>query len=229
MPERAPAQRSNRVAVGRIEAIGHRRAGRGRPAVEQRGERRVDAHHAPTGVDEHHAGRRGVPGAAQQLVGALAPQSLALELGEDGDLGAQHDGLEGLEHVVHGAGLVAAQHVGHVGADRGQEDDRRARAAFAPADVLRRLEAVHARHLDVEQHDGEILVEQRAQRLLARARRHEPHIERFEHGGQREQVLGPVVDEQDGGRLGLGLWCVAHRSHTRMSDSSVSMSTGLVM
>jgi hypothetical protein len=119
--------------------------------------------------------------------------------------------------------------VGHVGADRGQEDDRRARAALAPADVLRRLEAVHARHLNVEQHDGEVLVQQRAQRLLARARRDQAHVERLEHGGQREQVLRPVVDEQDGGRLCLGLRRVAHRSHTRMSDSSVSMSTGLVM
>jgi hypothetical protein len=174
------------------------------------------------------AGGRGRPRPAQQLVGALAASPVAFELREHGDLRAQHDRVERLEHVVDRARLVAAQDLRDVGAHRAEEDDRRARAALAAADVLGRLEPVHARHLHVEQHHGEVLAEQRPQRLLAGAGGHQAHLERLEDGGQREQVLGPVVDEQDARAHWLGR-ARRHCSHTRMSDSSWSMSTGLVM
>jgi hypothetical protein len=212
-----------------VEAVGDRRPhGRG-PGAEQLGQRRVGAQDAAGGVDERHAGRRRRPRAAQQLVGALAAAAMALELGEHRYLGAQHHRVERLQHVVDRARLVAAQDLRHVGADGRQEDDRRPRAALAPADVLGRLEAVHPRHLDVEQDDGEVLAEQRAQRLLAAVGGHEAHLERLEDGGQREQVLGPVVDQQDARALGVRGRVCRHCSHTRMSDSSWSMSTGLVM
>ena len=51
--------------------------------------------------------------------------------------------------------------------------------------------------------------------------------ERLEHGLQREQVLRPVVDEQDAGAAGSDL-AISRCSQTRMSDSSWSTSTGLV-
>ncbi len=225
------AQRDQGRAVGRMERRGEG-AARAEVVAEQRGERGVDADDEPVGVDEHGARRRGLPRPAQELVGALAAAAVALELGEHRDLRPQHDRVERLEDVVHRARLVAAEHLRDVGAHGGQEDDRRPRAALAPADVLGRLVAVHAGHPDVEQHDREVLGEQRAQRLLARPGGDETDLERLEDGRQREQVLGPVVDEQDARALhGIprGAGCGYHRSHTRMSDSSWSMSTGLVM
>ena len=177
----------------------------------------------PSASIERGAGRQRAPREQEHLVGARAGAALALEVAEDADLRAQHVGLEGLEHVVDGARLVAAGDLGDVGAHRGQEDDRRRAAALAPADELRGLEAVHARHLHVEQDDGEVLLQQRLERLLARPGRAQAHLQRLEHRREREQVLRPVVDEQDARRV------VYRCSHTRMRESSWSTSTGLVM
>ena len=74
-------------------------------------------------------------------------------------------------------------------------------------DQLRGLEAVHARHLDVEQDRRELLVEQPPQRLLARRGADEVGVERLEDRLQGEQVLGPVVDEQQ-------LRAVGHWQHS---------------
>jgi hypothetical protein len=126
---------------------------------------------------------------------------LALEIAEDADLRAQDVGLERLEDVVDGASLVALGHLADVGAHRGEEDDGRRAAALAPADVARGLEAVHTRHLHVEQNDGEVLLEQRLERLLARPRHAQAHAQRLEHRLERQQVLPPVVDEQDARRV----------------------------
>ena len=64
-------------------------------------------------------------------------------------------------------------------------------------DQLRGLEAVHARHLDVEQDDREVVAQERRERLVARVREHELVAERLEDRLERDEVLGPVVDEQD--------------------------------
>ena len=77
---------------------------------------------------------------------------------------------------------------------------------LALLDQLRRLEPVQPRHLDVEQDRSELLVEQVPQRLLAGCREHELLPERLEQRLEREQVLGPVVDEQELGAL-------AHMQH----------------
>ena len=57
-------------------------------------------------------------------------------------------------------------------------------------------------HLDVEQDEGEVVVQELAQRLLARVRADELLPERLQDRRQREQVLVPVVDEEDLGPLG---------------------------
>ncbi len=73
---------------------------------------------------------------------------------------------------------------------------------LAPLDQLRRLEPVHPRHLDVEQDRGELVAEQVAQRLLAGGSANELLPERLEERLQREQVLGPVIDEEELRALG---------------------------
>jgi hypothetical protein len=69
-------------------------------------------------------------------------------------------------------------------------------AALASADESRGLQPVHARHVDVEQHHGEIPVEQALQRLLARAHGDEIVTEVLEYGAHDQQVFRPVVDNQ---------------------------------
>ena len=118
------------------------------------------------------------------------------ELDEDGDLRPQHERVERLHQVVDRARAVAAEHVLGVLRDRGQEEDRDVPRPLALLDQLRGLEAVHARHLDVEQDRRELLVEQAPQRLLARGGPDEVGLERLQDRLQGEQVLRPVVDEQ---------------------------------
>jgi hypothetical protein len=134
---------------------------------------------------------------AQQL--ALPPELLvlAMELDEDGHLRAEHLGLERLEHVVDRARRVAAEHVPLVLRDRGQEDDRNVLRQLPLLDQRSGLEPVEARHQDVEQDAGELLVQQqRAQRLLSGASVNEVLPEGLEDRLERDQVLLDVVDEQ---------------------------------
>ena len=116
------------------------------------------------------------------------------------DLRAEDLGLERLEDVVDGAGLVAAEDVRLVLRDRGDEDDRDRRRSLALLDHRRSLEPVEDRHLDVEQDHGEVGArEQDPERLLARARGDELVPERLQDRVERDEVLAPVVDEQDRG------------------------------
>src|SRR6185437_9142976 len=131
----------------------------------------------------------------------LLPQLLVLlvQVDQHRDLAAQDLGLERLEDVVDRPDLVAAEDMLAVLRDRGQEHDRDVPRALTLLDQLGRLEAVESRHLDVEQDHREVVaVEQEPQRLLARACPDELVPERLEDRRKREQVLRPVVDEEDG-------------------------------
>ena len=111
----------------------------------------------------------------------LLLRGLALDLAghreqvdEHRHLGAQHDRLDRLEHIVDRAHRIAAHQMLLLLVDRGEEDDRDALGLLAAADDLGGLVAVHAGHVDVEQDHRELALEQVAQRLLARARRPRP-------------------------------------------------------
>ena len=74
-------------------------------------------------------------------------------------------------------------------------------------DELRRLQTVETRHLHVEENHGERLPEELQERLFARARLDQPHFEGLQGPFQREEVLGPVVDEQHARNQRIGrLW-----------------------
>ena len=81
--------------------------------------------------------------------------------------------------------------------DRADEDDRRRLGALALPDERGRFEAVHPRHVHVEQDDGEILLEQTAQRFLARSGADQILVQLGQHRLVREQLVGPVVDDKD--------------------------------
>ena len=92
---------------------------------------------------------------------------------------------------------------------RGQEDDRDALGLLAAADDPGGLVAVHARHVDVEQDDRELALEQMAQRLLAGGGDLDLG-EVLEHGADGEQIVLVVVDDEHPRarlrrRVGVGL------------------------
>ncbi len=130
--------------------------------------------------------------------GRLTPHLLGLaeELDEDRDLGAQHLGHHRRQDVVDGAQRVPARHVGLV-AVGGDEDDGRVLAARTGADQRRGLEAVHDRHVDVEEDDGEVAVEEVLERLLARERLDDVLAQLGEDGLDGDELVRVVVDHQD--------------------------------
>ena len=99
-----------------------------------------------------------------------------VELDEHLDLGAQDLRHDRRQDVVHRTQRVAL-HGLHVVGEGGHEDDGRVPRLLALADQRRGLQARHAGHVDVEQDDGELALEQKLQCLLARRRRDDVLVE----------------------------------------------------
>ena len=117
------------------------------------------------------------------------------QVDEHRDLGAQHDRLDRLEHVIDRAHRIAAHQMLFLLVDRGEEDDRDALGLLAAADDLGGLVAVHAGHVDVEQDHRELALEEMPQRLVAR--RGDLDLgEVLEHGADGEEIVVVVVDDQ---------------------------------
>ena len=163
-------------------------------------------------VEARHADRRELERRAQQLLGAVHGAVGLVELEEHADLGPQQLGVVRLEDVVDRAGLVAAEDVVALLGDRRHEDDRDVPGLAPALDVLGGLEAVELGHLDVEQDERELVVQQPAQRLLAGRRGDQAAVQRGEDRLEREQVLGPVVDQQD-----VRLVAAGRRAHRAVS------------
>jgi hypothetical protein len=68
---------------------------------------------------------------------------------------------------------------------------------LALADQCRGFEAIHAGHVDVEQYDGKVALEQALERLAARIDRNHLAAQVAEYGLQRQQLVWPVVHDQD--------------------------------
>ena len=73
------------------------------------------------------------------------------------------------------------------------------RGALARADPLRGLVAVHVRHLDVEQDEREVFLEQARERLCAGDRGDDRAVERLECDFRGEEVRRHVIDDEDPG------------------------------
>ena len=152
----------------------------------------------------HGARHRLGLGAGPGLAHALSP--LAAELDEHRHLGAQDLGLEGLDHVVHGARGVGQGDLLHLRDLGGEEDDRDVARARTGADDARGLQAVEPGHADVEEDDRDVLAQQRPQRLLAGLGADQSLAQRLQDRPQRRQVLLVVVDQQDAHRVLLRRW-----------------------
>ena len=122
---------------------------------------------------------------------------LAIQLGEDPDLGAQELRHDRHRHVVDRARLVAAQPVEIGQLDRRDEDDRGRLEARMLADHRRQLEAVELRHADIDQHDRDLVLQQLLQRLARRVA-----LIRFSPSSLEDHLVAQqlgrlVVDQQD--------------------------------
>ncbi len=87
----------------------------------------------------------------QFFVEKMELAGLAVQLGEDADLGAQQFRHHRHGQIIHRAGLIAAQIIVLRHMDGRDEDDRRLLEARMLADHLGQLEAVQFGHADIDQ------------------------------------------------------------------------------
>ena len=123
--------------------------------------------------------------------------ALAVQLDQHGDLAAQDLRHHRYGHVVDRPDLVALEAVelGHVHA--GDEDDGSLLEARMVVDQPCRLETVHFRHADIEQHHGEFLAHELVQRLEPRVSAYQVLPQLAQHRLVGEQPRRLVIDQQD--------------------------------
>ena len=147
--------------------------------------------------------------------GLLMPR-LALDLlglfeqvDEHRDLGAKNDGIDRFEHIIDRTHRISAEEMLGLLVDRRQEDDGNALGLLAAANDLGGFVTVHAWHVDVEQDDRELTLQEVAERLLARSRKHD-FAEILEHRGDGEQIALVIVDQKH-----ARAYLIGGRSHLR--------------
>jgi hypothetical protein len=121
--------------------------------------------------------------------------------------------VERLGDVVDGAEAVTAQAVHVVGVRGGDEDDRRRARAFLAGEQRRGLEAVHVRHLHVEQDQRELVVERRREHFVAGCRFDKIGVDAGEDAPDRDEVGPVIVGDEDLGAMAENGF---HRSHKRL-------------
>ena len=75
-------------------------------------------------------------------------------------------------------------------------DNGHERVQHGAAHQLGQLEAVHARHLHIENGQGELMSQQQLQRLLGRFGLVHPDARRLQQRIQSQQVLRQVIDDE---------------------------------
>ena len=137
----------------------------------------------------------------QQLRLALQLSLFDEQVHEHRDLRAQHIRIEGLEHVIDGAHRIALEDISVFLADGAEENDRNGARSLARLDDLGYLEAVHPRHLHVEQNRRELPFQHAAQRVGARIGANQSLTERLQNPLQRQEILRSIVHDENLDRL----------------------------
>jgi hypothetical protein len=175
-------------------------------------------------------GRRSLDDALLQLaIETFQLLGLAVELGEDLDLGAQD--LRNHRHgdIVDRAVAIAAQEV-QVCEEHGRdEDDRRLLEARMLAHHPRQLEAVQVGHEDVDQDDRDVGLQQVRERFLGGIRLQQVLAEVAQYHLVAQQLGRLVVDQENVDLVvrGHDIVSIYRCSHMRNADSSCSVLTGL--
>ena len=131
------------------------------------------------------------------LINLLQLSRLAIELGKNPDLGAQHLRDHRDRNVVDGAHFIGAQPVDIGQMDGGDEDDRGALEARMLADHRSQLEPVEFRHAHVHEDDRDILLEQLLERLPGGLGLDQILAQFGEDGLVAQQLGRLVVDQQN--------------------------------
>ncbi len=128
----------------------------------------------------------------------LTGQALAaaVQVDEHADLAAHRMGIQRFVHEVHRTALVALEGVVELTASGADEDDGDLLGTLGAAHQLGQLEAVHARHLHIENGQGELMSQQQLQRLLGRFGLVHPDARRLQQRIQSQQVLRQVIDDE---------------------------------
>ena len=157
------------------------------------------------------------------------------KIDKDRDLRPQNFRNNRRKNVIDRADRVTTRDVRLRVVYRADENDRRRLGAWALPNQRRRFEAVHHRHIHVEQDHREILFEQTTQRLLSRTRADDILFQVGENRFVGQHLVGSIVDNQDAdlllGRL-LRAGISGHDQRCSQLRSSVrrrSLSTGLEM
>ena len=148
--------------------------------------------------------------------------ALAEEVREGLDACAQDVRVVRLGDVVGGAAGVALARVPLVAMNRRQEDDRHLAPDGRGPDAGGDLEAVHLRHLHVEEDRGERPLDRPVEGLAARARQDELEPQRPQDGLEGDEVRRRVVDEQDAGEARGRRGRVHHESHCEVRAARAS-------
>src|SRR5947209_20116417 len=97
----------------------------------------------------------------------------------------------------------------------------------------RGIKAMHPRHVHVQKHRGEIVVQEMPERFFARSGADNVLIQLRQHYFVSQQLVGAIVDYENANfavRHGCSLAFLNHRtSQFLSSDSNSSVSTGLAM
>ena len=160
-------------------------------------ERSVDAQPATLSRDKRHADGCVIEGASKSLLTFLEGARLPFQIDEHVDLRTQDRGIERFDDIVDGSGRVSLEHMTLLGADPGQKDNRDVSRLLQLLDNSRRLEAVETRHLNIQQDQSEVCLEEMLQGLLARRSANEVAVGRFEDSLECSEVLWAVVDQKD--------------------------------
>lgn len=90
------------------------------------------------------------------------------QIHEDGDLLSDDLGVEWLDEIVGTTGRVGPMNLFRIITKGRDEDDRYVTAAFETLQMNRDLEAIHPRHRDVDESNGEPFAQREPQRFLSR-------------------------------------------------------------
>ncbi|MNF87229.1 hypothetical protein D3C84_696880 [compost metagenome] len=170
-----------------VEQSRHRRVGKLDQAVL------ADHQDALGGVVQH----RGVERASdlQVMAQALQCPAIALMFEQRLDLGLENLRIKGFEQVIHRATGVALDH-GILGLFvGGEENDRRETGALTAAHQARHFKTVHARHLHIQQHQVDIVFEQKAEGFETGGSSNDLPVLALQQRAHADQVFRVIIDD----------------------------------
>lgn len=126
---------------------------------------------------------------------------LVVEVEEHIGLGPQDIGLDRLLDEIDRSGFIATEAPRDARSAGGNKDDRDVTRPVVRAHDLGKFEAIHARHLDVEECEGIVMDQHELERFFAAFGGVEVEPVALEKRSQRKQVFFEIIDQQEPDRV----------------------------